>query len=370
MSWRPAWFDLVLSALLLVFCVLGAAPAASNQHQVVPAAGYVFMAATCLPILFWRRWPLWTFAVGAGATVTYLGLGFPYGPIMIALAVLTLGTAIRLPVRRTLVAVAAFLVADVAVIGLVDALGGIRQPAEMATTAVWVVVPAAVGVAIRTRRDAAAEVRAAQARRAVSEERLRLAQEVHDVAGHGFAVIAMQAGVALRVLERDPAGARAALEGIRTMSREALDGLRAEVDSLQRGTASPLRPTAGLPDLPALVARMRASGLPVELSASPGDVPSDVDLAAYRIVQEALTNVLRHAGPSASARVSVRRSPDGLAVEVVNTGAVASALADGRGIHGMRERAESLGGTLAAGPTPDGFRVRASLPLPLPGGTA
>jgi signal transduction histidine kinase len=367
MSWRPAWFDLVLTAVLLSFGVLGAAPAAVNQHQTVPAVAYVFIALACLPILVWRRWPLWTFAVGAGSTLAYLGLGFPYGPIMIALAVLTLGTAIRLPVRHTLVAVAAFLLADVAVIGLVDVLGGIRQPTEMATTAVWVVVPAAVGVAIRTRRDAAAEVRAAQARRAVSEERLRLAQEVHDVAGHGFAVIAMQAGVALRVLDRDPAGARAALEGIRTMSREAVDGLRAEVDSLQRGTA-PLRPSAGLADLPALVARIRASGLPVELSVEVVEAPSDVDLAAYRIVQEALTNVLRHAGPSAAARVSVRRSPDGLAVEVVNTGAVASVLAEGRGIGGMRDRAEGLGGSLDAGPDPEGFRVRADLPLP--GGTA
>src|SRR5262249_55104160 len=151
----------------------------------------------------------------------------------------------------------------------------------------WIAIPTAVGVTVKARRDAAVDVRSEQARRAVSEERLRLAQEVHDVAGHGFAVIAMQAGVALRVLDHDPAGARGALEGIRAASREALDSLRAEVEAIGAPVA-PLRPASGLADLPALLNRIRSSGLPVTLDLAPesADVPSELERSAYRIVQE------------------------------------------------------------------------------------
>jgi signal transduction histidine kinase len=234
----------------------------------------------------------------------------------------------------------------------------------------WVIIPAAIGIAIRSRREATVEVRAARARRAVSEERLRLAQEVHDVAGHGFAVIAMQAGVALRVLDRDPDAARAALQGIREASREALSGLRAEVEALRMGSDAPRRPRSGLVDLPALAQRIRATGLPVTLSTPEFTVelPADVDHAAYRIVQEALTNVLRHAGPGASAQVDVAIRGDALRVTVRDDGrartVAEAAPGSGQGIEGMRHRAASVGGTLSAGPAPEGgFLVQASLPL-------
>jgi signal transduction histidine kinase len=219
---------------------------------------------------------------------------------------------------------------------------------------------------LKARRDAAFDVRAEQARRAVSEERLRLAREVHDVAGHGFAVIAMQAGVALRVLDRDPAGARAALEGIRATSKEALESLRAEIEAMRHPDA-PLRPASGLADLPGLAERIRTSGLPVTIEGmpAPDDLPDAVDRAAYRITQESLTNVLRHGGADATARVSVRREGSTLHLEVTNSGRDAGGVGrGGRGLDGMRARAEALGGSLDAGPlTGGGFAVRARLPL-------
>jgi signal transduction histidine kinase len=296
----------------------------------------------------------------------YLALGYAYGPILLALFVAIYGVAYRVPLRRGLAGIGVLSVGAMLVIGA-GVMAGSRAWTEFISTAAWLAIPTAVGIAVQARRDAAAHVRAEQARRAVSEERLRLAQEVHDVAGHGFAVIAMQAGVALRVLDRDPASARAALEGIRAASREALDSLRAEVEAMGQPVA-PLRPTSGLADLPALLSRIRSSGLPVTLVApvGPVDLPPELDRTAYRIIQEALTNVLRHAGAHATARVSVERGPDQVDLLVVDTGRGGPpARRDGRGIDGMRARAEALGGTLAAGPgRQGGFEVRASIPAP------
>jgi signal transduction histidine kinase len=200
------------------------------------------------------------------------------------------------------------------------------------------------------------------------------------VAGHGFAVIAMQAGVALRVLDRDPAAAREALAGIRDASRDALAGLRAEVDALRSGepagsggrdgepagpATAPRRPRSGLSDLPALTERIRSTGLPVTLELPPStvEISVEVDHTAYRIVQEALTNVLRHAGPEASATVAARAHGASLMVSVRDTGRGGTA-SPGQGIEGMRHRAASVGGTVTAGPAPEGgFVVEASLPL-------
>jgi len=267
-------------------------------------------------------------------------------------------------------------VASVAAIG-VGVAQGTRVWAEVVSLAAWLIIPAAVGMVIKAGRDATSTVRQEQARRAVTEERLRLAQEVHDVAGHGFAVIAMQAGVALRVLDRDPGAARAALEGIRSASREALDSLRSEIEALQHGTAGPLRPGSGLADLPALASRIRASGLPVSLDGpvAADDLPPEVDRTAYRIVQESLTNVLRHAGADATAAVAIRRDTEApgieapgievLCIEVRDTGrGPGGEVSPGRGLAGMRSRAEALGGTVEAGPGLDGgFTVTARLPL-------
>jgi signal transduction histidine kinase len=212
------------------------------------------------------------------------------------------------------------------------------------------------------------------ASQAAYQERLRIAREVHDVVGHGLTVINLQAVAALDGLDTCPDQAEVALEAIRTISKNALEELRAALAVLRQpeGGSSP-RPVAGLDQLGALVGEMGAGGLEVELEVS-GERPAvsrAVGQAAYRIVQESLTNVLRHAGPGV-ATVRVRYEPDAVVLEIADEGRGRGANGHGghgggghggHGISGMRERAAALGGTLEAGPHGEGgFRVRARLP--------
>jgi signal transduction histidine kinase len=194
-----------------------------------------------------------------------------------------------------------------------------------------------------------------------------MAQDLHDGVGHGLAVIAMQAGAALHVLDSDPARARASLEAIRATSKESLDALRAELVEMSGGTVgatAPRRPAPGLDDVAGLVDRVRAAGLRVDVVGSAGTAPTRVGEAVHGVVQEALTNVLRHARAS-RATVSFDRALDAvLVVTVTDDGQGAAAVGEpGMGLEGMRARVESVGGRLQAGPAEVGFRVRAELPL-------
>jgi signal transduction histidine kinase len=190
-----------------------------------------------------------------------------------------------------------------------------------------------------------------------------MAQDLHDGVGHGLALIAMQAGVALHVLDKDPAKARQSLETIRDQSREALDELRAEVARMS-GESAPRRPAPGVGRLAALVERVRAGGLRVDLSVAARDLPDRVDHAAYLVVQESLTNVLRHA-QATRATVTLERLDDRLVVTVADDGhgGAVTGQDGGMGISGMRSRVEAIGGTLEAGRTSEGFRVQAVLPV-------
>jgi signal transduction histidine kinase len=240
--------------------------------------------------------------------------------------------------------------------------------------AAWLLVIGTVAEILRTRRQRQAElahVQAEEARRRASEERLLIARELHDVLAHNISLINVQAGVALHLLDERPDQARPALTAIKDASKEALGELRSVLDVLRRsedGATAPRAPTAGLRDLPGLVKRTRTAGLDVTLDVS-GDarpVPAGVDLAAFRIVQEALTNVVRHARTS-TARVRLEYGDDQLTVQVDDDGVNASVppvIAAGRGIAGMRERVQALSGTFEAGPRPGrGFRVRARFPI-------
>jgi signal transduction histidine kinase len=363
--------DLGLTALLVSAGLVGTGEAAANHGQTAPTTSYVLVLAACLPVAVSRWRPAWTAALTGAATVVYVGLGYAYGPILFALVVAVYRLAAGTPIRRAVAGAAVLVCASLGAVAARAVAGRAEDWSDFVSVAACVAVPAAIGVAVKVRRDATADVRGEQSRRAVSEERLRLAQEVHDVVGHGLAVIAMQAGVALRLLDRDPARVRQALEAIRTASRDSLDGVRAELAALREPEppGSSLRPTTGLADLPALAARIRSSGLPVAVEiddtvTDPG-LPAEVDRSAYRIVQESLTNVLRHAGPGATARVRVEVDAGTLRLEVTDTGGGAAPGAAGQGINGMRARAEALGGSIEAGsPTDGGFAVRARLPVP------
>jgi signal transduction histidine kinase len=217
--------------------------------------------------------------------------------------------------------------------------------------------------------NARAEVAEEATRRRSSEERLRIARELHDIIGHSLGTIAVQAGVGRHLMETEPSKGAEALDNIAQISRDSLDEVRAVVAAL-RDDEPPYHPTPSLADLPNLIENVRATGLAVELTL-PDDVeavPRQIGAAVYRITREALTNVLRHAGAS-TASVQVNHRDGRVEVAIRDNGAGSgdgrrSGSGTGHGIAGMRERAEALGGSMSAGPSSDGgFLVTATLPV-------
>jgi len=235
------------------------------------------------------------------------------------------------------------------------------------------VVPAMIALLIRARRESEREVREQERRRYVYEERLRIARDVHDVVGHSLAVITMQAGVALHLLDKErsaqprPDRVAESLDAIRKTSREALAELRTTLEVFRSDSDEPLSPVPGLGRLDDLVERLRAAGRDVTVVREGADdleaLPAAIDQAAFRIIQESLTNVVRHAD-AAHATVEVAAHAGTLTVQVRDDGPASSVPTDGNGIRGMRERAKAVGGTLhlAVG-KPSGLVVRADLPL-------
>ncbi|MFI7487674.1 sensor histidine kinase [Micromonospora echinaurantiaca] len=354
--------DAVLALALLAFGLLATPLAGANQPGSVPvdAACRALLAVAALALVARRLAPLATLAVVTVATSAYLVLGYPYGPVQLAFLVAGYTAAARLPVRRAGVAAGAALA--VLLVHVFWSRGPEPGWFGILPASAWVVVPFALGVAVRVNRESAARGRAEAARRRADEERLRIAQEVHDVVGHGLAAISMQAEVALHLLGKRPEQAEIALTAISRTSREALDELRVTLGAVRRGGGR--EPVPGLARLDALRERLADAGLAVTLrvTGEPRELPGAVDLAAYRVVQEALTNVLRHAGV-AEAEATVGYGGDALTVEVLDRG-VGGGGGAGHGLAGMRERVTALGGELAAGPRPGGgFRVAARLPV-------
>jgi len=360
--------DGLLALTLLAIGVVGSPQAARWQPAAarhLDVLGYVLIAAAAVPLLVRRIWTLPALLATCAATSTYLVVGYPYGPIFGSLVVAVYTAATRLPVRPLAIGCA------VAVAGLLLHVLAVASRSHSGSALVglvpglaWIAVPFAVGRVVRVGREAAARGRAEEAQRYAYEERLRIAQEVHDVVGHGLAAINMQAEIALHVLPKRPEQAETALVAISRTSKEALDELRATLATMRSG--APRTPGPGLAQLDDLVARMSGTGVQVHVvvGGTARALPAPVDLAAYRIVQEALTNVLRHAG-SAAATVRVTYRPQALDIEVTDTGTAPAApgTAGGHGIAGMRERVATLGGDFEAGPRAGGgFRVYARLP--------
>jgi signal transduction histidine kinase len=365
--------EALVIALTGLFVLAGSSHAAMRQvpyRHPLNAWAYVLMVAAVLGLAAIRRRPQVALGVTVVATAIYLSFNFPYGPILLTVAIATFAVAARLPLRLSAPAAAAALVVSVvpALRDLVtDTHGGLGSPS--AAWSGWLVVPWMIGTVVRVSREAGAQARADEIRQAGYEERLRVAREVHDIVGHGLAVINMQASVALHVLDRRPEQAAAALEAVKQTSKSALDELRSTLAVFrQRDDGEPARgPVPGLSQVDALAASTREAGLSVEVTrlGDPVELPAVTDHAAFRIVQESLTNVLRHA-MATHAAVSLDYRTGGVTITVRDDGAPAKpppGRSPGHGIAGMRERAVAVGGTFSAGPLPGGgFEVSAHLP--------
>jgi signal transduction histidine kinase len=358
-----------------LFQLVGSFGAAGNQpeRRAIDALAVVLVVAGPVALAFRDRWPLVAVGVSLAAVDVYIGLGYPYGPIFLSVVV-ALYSAVQAGERRTTWLLAAAGYAGYAVASWADSRSDPDQGlVHLALVAGWLVGVLAVSELVRISRANAAErarVQQEDEERRRNAQRLALAQDLHDVLAHDISLINVQAGVALHLLDEHPEQARPALATIKEASRDALHELRAALDVLRRGDDAPRTPAPTLADLDALVGAVQAGGLEVEVERDelPPGLPAEVQLAAFRIVQESLTNVSRHARAT---RAAVRLHGDGgrLTVEVEDDGSTNASAARltstaGMGISGMRRRAEALGGTLHAGPRDGGgFRVVAVLPL-------
>ncbi len=339
------------------------------------SSGIALLALGVLALPFRHRHPVAVLWWVLGTTLAYWSLGYPRGPVFFALLV-ALFQVVLTGHRR--VAIASLVFGFLAFSWLGYALGRDEAPGwgQVLGLAAWLVALLSITELVRSRRDRARDRALAQADlllRQSSEERIRIARELHDAVAHNMSLINIQAGVALHLMDDDPRLARDALTTIKGASKEALVELRSILGVL-RGVDddAPRAPAPSLERLPDLLLTAAASGVEVRLDVE-GDlsgIPRNTDLAAFRIVQESLTNVARHAGvPTAEVRI---RAQDGtLDVEVLDDGNGRSGRADlpsgGNGIPGMQERAHAVGGRLTAGPRPGrGFAVHAELPLSEP----
>jgi signal transduction histidine kinase len=344
------------------------------------ALAYLLLVGGAAALLFRRRWPLPVLAVTLACGLAYAARTYPEGPSQLAVFPALWTVALTLPRRQAWLAAAVAAVAAASV--ELFLYGDTMFDGEPLYAAVTVLAAMWWGEAVRARRAYVAELRdraeraersrEEEARRRVDEERLRIARELHDVVSHTIGVISVQAGVAAHLLHRRPDKAADSLAAIRQASDEALGELHAMLGVLRQGDGdggrAPLAPAPGLAELDALVAQAAGAGIEVKVAVEgePRRLPSAVDLACYRVVQESLTNVVRHAGAS-QAEITVTHLDDRVVVEVLDDGAAPAgngAVGSGQGIPGMRERARALGGSLEAGPRPGGgFRVQASLPV-------
>lgn len=367
------WVDAALAVGLAAFITAGTYRASLGQpHRRAFDAGAVALIVLAAGALAARRrHPTAVMAVVFGATLVYFALGYAGGPIWLALVVAYVTAVLR--GRRLAAAVTA--VAGFAIFPWLDYLlrdGRPPSAAALAGLAAWLLVLLGGAEIVRIRRERAAEAartREEEARRRATEERLRIARELHDALGHHLSLINVQSGVALHLNEELPDQVRGSLSAIKQASKDALAELRSVLDILrQEGERAPRSPTSTLRRLGDLVSQAAAAGLDVrtETAGSPRPLPFGVDVAAFRIVQEALTNVARHAG-DATATVRVSYGERDLTVQVDDDGhgpSASGAAGTGSGLAGMRERVGALGGELEVGGRPEGgFRVRARLPL-------
>jgi signal transduction histidine kinase len=375
--WRPDWRDAALALGSAVFLVVAARQGTAGAND-LDAFGYLLLVAASLVLVLRRRAPVAVLVVVLACVLGYQLRDYPEVaavPVLVAVY-----TAVRDGRRGLTIAVTGSAV----VLGMLTASPAagetVRDVMERRLPLGWIVAAGVTAEVSRQREAAvrAAEERAAEAertreetaRRRAGDERLRIARELHDSLTHSISVIKVQAGVAVHLARKRGEEVPEALLAIQEASRDATRELRATLDVLRTDLADAAgddSPASGLDRMDELVERARAAGVPATVSVG-GDersLPAEVDRAAYRIVQEALTNVGRHAGRPSTVSVRLDYRPDGLAVQIDDDGQATPAAAPvpGTGLIGMRERVTTLGGRLRAEPRPEGgFTVRAELP--------
>lgn len=374
-SARIPWLS---TLALAVFVMVGTSVAAENQQDArepLDALARVLLLAGPALLLLRKKYPVATVFGVCAVTLGYFAAGYPYGPVFLTTAVAVFAAVVAGHRRAAWWAVGLLWAAHLLIAHWLYAYlpppgdGAAPWGQEVFVTA-WVVAIVAASELVRVRREVWARERAARAaaaKRRADEERLRIARELHDVLAHSISVINVQAGVGLALLDSDPEEARTALTTIKAASKEALGEVRQVLDTLRAPGAAPRAPAPGLDRLPELVEQAASTGLTVDVETvgEAPPLPPGADLAAFRIVQEALTNVVRHSG-SRTARVRITYTPGRLALRIDDEGPATGSDAggSGNGLAGMRERAGALGGTIEAGPRPDGgFRVLAELPV-------
>ena len=358
--------------------------------------GHVLVGlAWVLSVVFLRRKPIVAVAL---ALTCALFLGFD-GTLRQSVVLILLAATASIEVcfvaatrpRRISLIAAGMVVGTVVTLWLTgQAPSGNSHQTALLAVGLLAVIAWLIGDSIRQTHRHNEALRSQAAADAVTAERLRIARELHDMVAHSIGIIAIQAGAGRRVIDTQPAQARDALTAIEATSRETLAGLRRMLTGLRRAepeagpgarpgagpgavaeggqTQAPRDPVPGLADIDRLIATTLDAGVLVEVHwhGRRAPLPADIDLSAYRIIQEAITNVVRHAGTS-QCRVSIDRQDDQLSIEVVDNGRGGAITGTGFGIVGMRERAGLLGGDFSAGPRPGGgFRVSARLPVPVP----
>ena len=360
--------------VLVAVFVLGASVVnIPGQEQVgvsdIPAAGFVMLAIASVVLLWRRSRSLAVLGVVLAMAVAWTALGYLGNPVFhILVSLYAVGRYVG-DARTSLAALAA----AVAVVGL-GQVSDSDPVSELVTGLVLTALAWYVGRLVRSRAAAAREraeylewKRTTDAERAIADARAGIARELHDVVAHNVSVMTVQAGVARLVVADDPGRAQEAIGAVEEAGRRTLDELRHLLGVLRpETTAGELGPQPTLTRVHNLVDQLRQTGMTISLDADvPSELPVRVDLFAYRIVQEALTNVLKHGGVDATTQVRLQGIDGHLEIEVTDTGAATSTLpGSGQGIVGMQERAILLGGSFEAGPRPEGgFRVMARLPI-------
>jgi signal transduction histidine kinase len=365
--WRA---DVALALIVGAIEIVGTHFAGQNQpdHRALDAVALVLLVAGAAALVFRRQYPGRILIFANGITLLYLLLDYPKGPNFLTTVIAFYTAAVQ---GRRLIAWAVLAAEFVLFPWLPYFLGNEPAPTSTALFGIagWLLVFATVTEIAHIRQQRIIQTREEEARRRAGEERLRIARELHDVLGHNISLISVQAGVALHLMDKQPEQARVALSVIKDASKDALRELRSVLDVLRQVNEEPPRsPSPGLASLSDLVSRASEAGLQVhaEVSGDLKELPASVDLAAFRIVQEALTNVMRHSGQTTSS-VHVTCNEQELTLRIdneVSKEGSRDGIGLGQGILGMQERATALGGMVEAGTRPDGgFRVFARLPL-------